>query len=415
MQSKDRLSIIVALAAIVGALWFYPWLDAHRAPNRLPEPQYEFFVTNSANNGPGSLREAIFQALRSGEPSLISLQTEEVDLITPLPPLIGGAGITIRSDDGRAVIQAGRLEDAPVIDVRAGPVVLQSVEIQAAPAAAISVSADTYVLVDGVVVTDSDIGVSASGPYRLDVTHAEFAGNRIGVELLGVGTGAITDNTFTNQADSGIWIIGQQDRIADSSLEISGNRFGGARYGIVIGNATAQLRDNAISGFTGDGVHALGGILEVSGNEIWNGRGTGIRSIGLVDGSISGNDVHENDAIGIIVQSASGARIDNNRLYRNAFGIVTVRNLAGAALAINDNLIVSQNVDGLVAVGDSPSISDNRALENRAAGIRILHLVLPDSIIRSAPILARNVLMDNGIDQPVFAEYRLEPEAGHAQ
>lgn len=405
MESRHSL-ILLVLTAVVGALWFYPWLDDQRVSGASLEQGYDLIVTSSANSGPGSLREAFFRALRSTGPSLILLRTKDVVLETPLPPLISRYGITLRSEDAQSTVSALSLESGPVLDLRAGRISVENVAIRSAPEDAIRVSSAEYVSLAGIAVSDSDVGVSATGGFQLSITQADFADNRIGVELLGRGAGSISNTSFTDQAEAGVWAVGSADSIEGSSVQISSSRFQGARYGLVLGNVTARLQDNRIDSFAADGIHALGGVLDLTGNQLWNGRGTAIRSIGQLGGSILANEVHENSVIGIIVQSAAAARVEDNHVYRNTYGIVTVLNKGPAAVTLNNNLVAAQTLDGLVVIGDSPRVSENRALQNRSAGIRVFNLALPTAYVASAPILVGNILTGNGLNEPVFSEYR---------
>lgn len=417
MDNREQRLILFVLALVAGSLWFYPWLDARRLSAGPAAPETEFVVTSPTNNGPGSLRDAMFRALRAPVPSQIVIRAREIELETPLPPLAGRSDITIRSDGEPSVLDASALSNVPVLDVRAGNVAIENLSIRGARGYAIHVLGPGPVRIDHVTIDDSDVGVGAAGGYRVAVSDSRFTANRIGVELLGSGTGLIARTSFADHLEAGAWVVGLADNGAgDASLEVSDSRFSGARYGMVLANVAVNLRRNEVSSFVNDGILVLGGVLEAAENNIWNGRGAAIRSVGLTRGDVSLNQVHENGAIGILVQSASGTRVDDNRVFRNVYGIVTVQNNGPGAVTLTNNLVVAQSADGLVAVGDSPVITQNKALANGSAGIRILDLILPSAEIRSTPLLADNVLMDNALNDPVYSEYRSEdPRTGTAR
>ncbi len=84
---RVRIQVLSVLVGLVAALWLYPWLDAHRYQRLTTSPATEFVVTSAADNGPGSLREALFNAIRSESPTVIVLAANEIVVRTPLPPL----------------------------------------------------------------------------------------------------------------------------------------------------------------------------------------------------------------------------------------------------------------------------------------------------------------------------------------
>src|SRR6185503_18304774 len=95
---RVRIHVLCVLTGLVVALWLYPWLDEHRYQRLSTSPGAELLVTSAANNGPGSLREALFAAIRSDAPASIVLRANELSITTPLPPLVTRSTIRIRSD-----------------------------------------------------------------------------------------------------------------------------------------------------------------------------------------------------------------------------------------------------------------------------------------------------------------------------
>lgn len=403
---------MLVLGAIVCALWFYPWLAPYRLAGALGLPQAEIAVTSPEDAGPGSLREAMFAALRAAGPVSIIVRVDKIVLDTPLPPLAGAYGVTIRAEDAPCIIDAGRLRGVPVFDVR-GRASIDNLEIRGARTYGVLVSSAATVSLSRLRVSASDIGVGAAGNYELTISDSVLMGNRVGIELLGPGAAQVASTTFSDHEEAGVWAVGLADPSLDiATLDVAASRFEGGRYGLVVVNSAAQLSDNDISEFSDDGVLVLGGFLEAARNRIWNGRGAAIRSVGIAGARLTGNDIHENERIGILVQAASVASVDDNRVYRNGYGIVTVRNQRRGAVSLSSNLVVGHAVDGLVVIGDSPTVTENRMLGNGAAGIRVLSLVLPDGYVGSSPLLVGNVLDRNLLDEPVFADYRPPRGAG---
>ena len=407
VTDRVRLHVLCVLAGLVAALWLYPWLSAHRYQRLTTSPATEFVVTNAANNGPGTLREALFNAIRSESPVAIVLEAKEINVTTPLPPLVGNA-VVVRSDGEPRTIRAAEALERPVFDVRAGRLELHDVAISGGSGYAVHTSSSERVTLRRVTISASNVGVRATGTFELEIDDSVFENNRIGIEALGSGTTLVQATSFREHAEAAIWAIGAAGEVTDEgAIEVSGNDIEGGRFGLVLGNLRAHVRDNDISDFRGDGIITIGGSPDVRDNRIWGGRGAAIRAIGMQNGSVHGNDVHEVGAMGILVQSATAASVYDNRVYRNGYGIVTVLNEGPASVELRDNLVLAHLADGFVIVGDSPLISNNRSLENRVAGIRLFNLVFADSYRVASPLLTDNVFARNGYDEPFVSEYVL--------
>jgi hypothetical protein len=127
--------------------------------------------------------------------------------------------------------------------------------------------------------------------------------------------------------------------------------------------------------------------------------------------ALTDNEIFDVRGMGMLLQAVAAGVVNDNRLYRNGYGIATITS-ARAAVKLTNNLLVAQELDGVVLFGDSPIVTGNRALRNGAAGIRVLNLKAFGTYTRAQPLLADNVLLDNGIDEPEFGEYVLETPRG---
>src|SRR5262245_30082391 len=119
MRAFERNAVLVILAAVVLLLWAYPWLERHRlAVGGQDTHGPEFLVTSSLDSGPGSLRAAVFAALRSEQPAVIVIRPPAIVVENPLPPLVSAQAILLRSEHGRSEIDASALLGSPLFDVR---------------------------------------------------------------------------------------------------------------------------------------------------------------------------------------------------------------------------------------------------------------------------------------------------------
>jgi hypothetical protein len=403
VKLDQQTSLVVVLATTAAFVWIYPTLRNLRHDTTDSTGELEVSVTSGANNGPGTLRDAVFRVLRSDRAASITLRADTIALTTPLPPLSTTHGIRIRSGRATSVIDASALRGVPVLDVRAGDIDIRRVEIRNAPAEAVRTSGGNVHLED-VKIHDSAIAVAGFSGYRLSLVTSELERNGIGVQLNGAGTSLIQNTVFREHATAGVWAIqGQAAAVDVPSLEVASSHFDGGRYGMVLGNVLAKLHDNDIANFSLDGVLVVGGVLDISHNQIRHGGGVGIRALGPTGGAVVANEIQDVYAIGILVQASSSTRVEGNQLYRNGYGIATVLSEPPAAVRVHDNLLLAQTVDGLIVIGDSPLVADNRMLQNRLAGIRVLDWVSTSTKLRATPNLVGNELANNGMNEPVFA------------
>ncbi|HET7131152.1 MAG TPA: right-handed parallel beta-helix repeat-containing protein, partial [Gammaproteobacteria bacterium] len=263
---------------------------------------------------------------------------------------------------------------------------------------------------DGVRVAESSVGLSAAGDVEVKVSRVEFLDNGIGMELTGEGRTVIEDSVFKDQSNAGIWFVPGTG--SAGSTEVANASFEGGRYGLVLGSGRTEVRGSAIRGFGADGILALGGTLDVSGSRIGDGSGTGVHAARVDSVALSDNEIFDIKGMGMLLQAVTAAVVDDNRLYRNGYGIATITS-APAAVKLTNNLLLAQDLDGVVLFGDSPIVTGNRALRNGAAGIRVLNLRAFGTYTRAQPLLADNVLRDNRINEPEFGEYVLETPRGN--
>jgi hypothetical protein len=407
MRTLERSAVLGILATVVLLLWAYPWLATHRlALNGQAPKGPEILVTSSFDSGPGSLRAAMFAALRSDRPAVIVIRPAAVVVQNPLPPLVSAQHLLVRSEHGRSEIDASALRASPLFDVRGDSTAFENLAIRGASITAIRAAGKGRVALDGVQVAGSAVGLSVAGNVELEVSGVEFLDNGIGIELTGEGRTVVEDSVFRDQSNAGIWYVP-----GAGSMEVANASFEGGRYGLVLGNGRTDVRSSAIRGFGANGILALGGTLNVSESRIGGGSGTGVHAARVDAVALTDNEIFDVRGMGMLLQAVAAGVVNDNRLYRNGYGIATITS-ARAAVKLTNNLLVAQELDGVVLFGDSPIVTGNRALRNGAAGIRVLNLKAFGTYTRAQPLLADNVLLDNGIDEPEFGEYVLETPRG---
>ncbi|MDX1516216.1 MAG: right-handed parallel beta-helix repeat-containing protein [Woeseiaceae bacterium] len=365
----------------------------------------QLVVTSRSDRGPGSLRTALFTAMKAPQPVTIRLDVDVVDVYVPLPP-IAVDGLKIVGDAANRTVLRRHAgddgDDVPLLRIIADDVSLRGFDVDGGAGTALRVTGSGFSAVElGIV--NSGVGIDSVDVDEVEFRHCRFASNDIALRLSGRGTRAtIADSDFHENIDAAVWIVFTGD---SGSVRLFDNTIRGGRDGVVAVNSEIDIRGNFVGNFSRSGLSLSDAVATVSDNRLMNSRGIGISAARLTNSVIIGNEISRNDQIGVLIVDANGLRVDRNEIYNNGYGIAAV-GLKPISASLKNNTLVGQSIDGLVAIGESPVIDGNRALRNRQAGIRILDLVLPDQpVIEALPQLANNVMTDNGDDDVVYGKY----------
>src|SRR6185436_929577 len=96
-------AIGLCAALAVGAGWLEQWrLDR---PDR--SAAIRFRVTNAADSGPGSLRDAVLLADRAAGRARITIAVQRIVLESALPPLVNPNGVVVESVGGVEIDGSG--------------------------------------------------------------------------------------------------------------------------------------------------------------------------------------------------------------------------------------------------------------------------------------------------------------------
>lgn len=368
----------------------------------------EIDVTSRSDRGPGSLRAALFAAMKAPHPVTIRIGVDVIDIDVPLPP-IAADGTKIIGDANSPVLlrrAPGYTSADALLRIGADDVSIRHVAIDAADRPAIVVHGVRTHL-DTISIHNASVAVEGFDADALTIVTSEFSDNDTGVRLGGSrATATIRGNEFRDSRHSGVWVaLATENRDADSDIRIHDNRFSGGRDGIVAVNVRADVRGNRISAFAHAGISLIDARASVIGNQVLDSKGIGIHVSGLRNSAIDDNEVARNEQVGILIVDAYGLRVDNNQVYRNGYGIAAV-GMHPIDASVQRNTLASQSIDGLIAIGESPFIDGNHSIDNGQAGIRIMNLVRPGlPTIAAEPRLANNTLTGNGSDDVQFGDY----------
>lgn len=393
--ARRQVAAILVLALVAGLLAAGRWYDARRsAPEALAGSNtVTVRVTNGADRGPGTLREALFVVATAPGPARISVVVPRIVLETPLPPIVNSHGIAIVANPGAGEIDARSLSGGvPVLDVAAANASLSGLTLSRCPGAGILVRAQRLRL-ESSTLEGCDVGVDvAENVSDLLITRNRFANDRVGVRFAGSSRNtAVVANDFLGEKDAGIWAVRSDPQVHGAAISVRDNRFDRDHAGIVAGNIAIVIEHNELSDAQEAAVHLLGAGAVVRGNRVSGGPGMGVVAEGASAAVIENNELDGLAAYGILVRGSASTLLRANRLYNCAYGMGFVLGNARNPSTAVDNTIIEPRYDGIDVVGDSPILRHNQVLRPHAFALRVENFQPPTGApVHAAPFLDGN-------------------------
>ena len=389
-RSMISIAVFLGVAALIVAGWT---LETQRAGRESLSNTITLSVTNGADRGPGTLREALFVAATAPGPVHISLQVPRISLTTALPPIVSSHEVRIAAGQAGSEIDASALGGgSPVLDVAAANVSLQGVAISHCANDAILVRAVHFSL-ERATLDACDVGVDvAENAHNLLLENNRFVNDRVGIKFAGSSADTtVASNQFTGNKDAGVWAVRGGVDLQGGTISVRANHFDRGRSAIVAGNINVVIEQNDITGTEGAAIDLVGGGAVVRGNRVSNGAGMGILAEGARAPVVDSNELNALAAYGIMVRGSSNALVRANRVYNCAYGMAFVLGDARNPSTAVDNIIMEPRYDGIDVVGDSPILRQNHVLKPRAFALRVQNFDRPDgSTVRGAPFLDHN-------------------------
>ncbi|MGH8328380.1 MAG: right-handed parallel beta-helix repeat-containing protein, partial [Steroidobacteraceae bacterium] len=250
MRLSLRLVIAIAVFFAVAALVIIgQQYEARRAGHESLSNTVSLSVTNGADRGPGTLREALFLAATSPGPTRISLEVASISLATPLPPIVNPHGVSIVARRGGSEIDARALGSGPALDVAAANVSLDGLAIRNCANEAILVRAVHFSLENSTLAA-CDVGVDvAENAHDLLLERNSFLNDRIGVRFTASSPGTtVAANQFSGERDAGVWAVRGETASQASSISVRANRFANDHSAVIAGNIDILIEQNEITG-----------------------------------------------------------------------------------------------------------------------------------------------------------------------
>ncbi|HVS78517.1 MAG TPA: right-handed parallel beta-helix repeat-containing protein, partial [Steroidobacteraceae bacterium] len=221
-RSMLSIAVFLAFAALVIAGW---WYEARRGVPESLSNTTTLSVTNGADRGPGTLREALFVVATASGPARISLDVPKISLATALPPIVNSHGVRIVARRGGSEIDAHALSDGPVLDVAAANVSFHGLAIRHCAGAAILVRAVHFSL-DNASLDDCDVGIDVAGnAHDLLLEGNRFLNDRLGIRFASSSPDTtVAENEFSGEKDAGIWAVRGTTDLQSGTISVRGNR-----------------------------------------------------------------------------------------------------------------------------------------------------------------------------------------------
>ena len=365
------------------------WYDATRSnPVQPAQTTSTLNVTSAADQGPGSLREALFVAAAADARTTIVVQVDRIELATPLPPLASPHGIAIvAGPDAGAEIEAHALSSGPVFDVNGPNSSIDGLTIRNCGAAGVLLRASRFRMT-ATTIEDCDVGVDvAANAADVALEQNRLARNRVGVRLAAsIPNALLSGNRFNGHSDAGVWAVHSEPDLGESPTIVRDNEFADDRIGIVAGNLSMVVEENTFLGIRETAVHLIGEGLAVRANRISGGAAIGIVVENARGVIIEQNELDQLSAYGIMVRGSASTLVRANLIHNCAYGMAFVLGDGSKPSTAVDNSIVAPQYRGIDVIGDSPILRRNSVLQAGKSPLNVEDFERPDgSVVKAKP------------------------------
>jgi hypothetical protein len=347
------------------------WHENTAAEPRGSEGGVSATVTNGADRGPGSLREALFLAATARGGATILIRVNHIAVETALPPLVNSQGTNITAQEPGTIIDAHALDGGAVFDVASPNASITGVTVRGCPDAAILLRAARFQLVSSAI-ESCDVGVDIAANARdIRLEANRFIKNRIGVRFAASNPNAtLTRNEFTDNTDAGVWAVrGTLDVRSAAAIGVRSNKFTGDRVGIVAGNVSLLAQGNELIRARESGVHLVGDGVVVRANRVRENAAMGIVADNARDAIVEENELDHLGLYAIMVRGSANMMIRANRIHNCGYGMAFVLGDAARPSTAVDNSLIELRYDGIDVIGDSPILRRNRVVQAQVAAL----------------------------------------------
>ena len=401
MRMTRRIALAIgAFLVLAVAVFLGRWYDMKRA---VPQPSTDnavINVTNAADHGPGTLREALFIAAAATRGTTIVVKIANLSVDSALPPLVSSHGVTVQAQSPGARIDARALSGGPVFDIAGSNMSIEGLHIVNCPAAAVLVRAVRFRM-ESTSIESCDVGVDvAENASDTLITGNQFSKNRLAVRFAAAGkNSAVNQNNFSQDRDAGLWAVRGESGSRGDPLNVHDNHFSSEPTGIVAGNVPILVERNEFSNMHEAAVHLVGADAVVRGNRISGGESMGVVVENARGAVIDGNEIDGFKAYGIMVRGSANTLLRGNRLHNCGYGIAFVLGDSSAPSTAVENTIMEPKLNGIDVLGDSPILRRNKVLRPHGVSLHVEGFQPPGGQkVLAHPFLDNNTFGAGGAD-----------------
>ncbi|HSY06826.1 MAG TPA: right-handed parallel beta-helix repeat-containing protein [Steroidobacteraceae bacterium] len=393
MSTGTRIAVAVMVLLFLGALaalgWWYQMRQ--QAPGEASSA-LTVNVTSAADQGPGTLREALFIVASAKGNAEVVFKVRNLAIGTLLPPLVNPHGLRIVAAPGGTEIDARSLSGGPVFDVAGDNTSLEGLTVRNCPGTAILLRARQFRL-RASSIESCDVGVDvAENASGVLIERNRFGNDRLGVRFAASARDSVVvGNQFANDHDAGLWAVRAQPDARGSAITVRENHFNADRSGVVAANVAILVERNDFSNDAESAIHLIGAGATVRGNRISGGPGMGIIAENARESIIDGNELDHLNAYGIMVRGSANVLLRANRVHNCGYGLAFVLGDQRNPSTAVDNTILEPQFNGIDVIGDSPILRRNQVLQPHALALHVSDFQRPDGTrVAAHPFLEGN-------------------------
>ena len=388
-RSIVAASVFVLLAALAAA---GHWYQTQRSRmQRTSAKTVVVHVTNPADRGPGTLREAFYIVAAATGSTTISIEVPKIELETALPALVNGNGVRLVGLSGTQ-IDAHALDSGPVMDISGPDTWIEGVTIVNCPAAGVLVRAARFRLSTSKI-ESCDVGVEVADKTSDTLLERnQFLKDRLGVRFAASGrNSAVVGNEFSENKDAGLWAVRSTPDSHDDLIGIHDNKFIEDGAGIVAGNIPVMVERNDFINSHDSAVHLVGANATIRANRINGGASMGVVAENARGAVIEEIELEGVTAYGVMVRGSSDTLVRANRLHNCGYGLAFVLGNSRSNSTAVDNTIIEPKFNGIDVIGDSPNLRHNQVFRPHAYALHVEDFQpATGSKVQSQPFLDNN-------------------------
>jgi parallel beta-helix repeat protein len=373
MRMNRRSAIATGVFVLLGVIVVLGrWYESRSALSQPSSGRAELDVTNGADRGPGTLREALFIAAAAGGRATISIKVPRISVETPLPPLVNPHGVSVAAPAPGAEVDAHALSGGPVFDVSGPDTLIEGLHIVSCPAAGVLLRAVRFHL-KSAVIENCDVGIDvAENASDTVLEGSQFSNNRLAMRFAAAGRHTVVQhNRFSEHKDAALWAVGADAAARGDPINVHDNQFNDERTAIVAGNIPILIEHNEFTNSREAAIHLVGAAASIRGNRISGGDSMGVVAENARGAIIDNNEIDGFAAYGIMARGSADTLLRNNRLHNCGYGIAFVLGDANAPSTAVENIIIEPKFNGIDVVGDSPILRKNQVLRAHALALHV--------------------------------------------